>query len=85
MPLDVATLKSAIESAYLSAGGSLTPESTVAAKAQASAVAAAIHAFILTGTVTTTVAPGQNVVTAGSPSAQTGQTTTPGTGTGTVA
>ena len=52
----------------------------------ATELAKAIDAYIKTGTVTTVVntvvAPGQLVVTAGSPAAQAGATTSPGTGTG---
>jgi len=47
-------------------------------------IAMAIDAYIRQATVNVTVAPGTPVATAGSPAAQTGVTTGPGTGVGSI-
>ena len=51
---------------------------------QARAIAKIIPHIVANAQVTTTVAPGIAVATAGTAAAQTGSTTAPGTGTGTV-
>ena len=51
----------------------------------ATAISDQVDTYIKSGTVTVTVAPGIAVTTAGTALAQTGATTAPGTGTGSVA
>jgi hypothetical protein len=89
MPLVSSVLATAIEAADLASMAPAIPDPAALAniKKKANMYAAAIQAFIVSGTITTsvtaTVPPGIAVVTAGSPSAQTGATTAPGTAVGT--
>jgi hypothetical protein len=78
MALVKATLKSAIEAAFkVQASKEDNPDGALSDLSDK--LAAAIEAFVKSGTVT--VAAGIAVSTAGSPTAQTGATTAPGTGT----
>ncbi len=85
MALDKVTLKNSIKQAFLDelGGGSTTAQQT-AVDNIATKLSNAIDVFVKSGTVSVTVATGIPVATAGTAAAQTGATTAPGTGTGTV-
>lgn len=85
MPLDTASLKAAIKSAYTSVkeyDGSPGRTTDDAVEVIATALATALTVFVKSGTVTTTVAPG--ILVQVTPATGTGATTGPGTGTGSV-
>ena len=86
MALNVATLSAEIATAFATAQGGAQDAAAQTRTVQlATDLAAAIDKYVRAGTVVTqvTVAPGQGVVTAGGPTAQTGSTTTTASGTGT--
>lgn len=76
-------LSVAIAAAFVKAsGGTQTPDALARTNQLADDIAMAIDAYVRGAVVTVTVSPGIPVVTAGSPTAQTGSTIAAGVGTG---